>query len=222
MINTSLYVKRTVCKQQGATLIVALVLLAIVTIVGVAGMRGTNLEMKMIASARDRAIAFEAAEAALRSVEQKFFDLKDLPDLVKVTDVFSEDCVSGDQGYCFRGVFDKADPYGTCSIYNPAFKGKPFWEDETIWDNASVTEVVTVAIPDGGTKNITTQYIVEFMCFALKDEIPSAIQDDVNNNTASPQTHMPMYRITALAEGLGGRSRVMAQSMVKINLNEGF
>ena len=64
-----------ITQQQGATLIVALVLLAIVTIVGIAGMRGSNLEMKMIASARDRAMAFEAAEAALKIVENaEYFD----------------------------------------------------------------------------------------------------------------------------------------------------
>ena len=57
--------------QKGATLIVALVILTIVTLLGVAGMRGTALEMKMIAGARDKALAFEAVEETLAIVEEK-------------------------------------------------------------------------------------------------------------------------------------------------------
>lgn len=226
-----------ITQQQGATLIVALVLLAIVTIVGIAGMRGSNLEMKMIASARDRAMAFEAAEAALKIVENNLiqYALKQplpagvtIPDLTNVTSVFSKDCTT-EQGYCFTGSIDLSKPYESCVNYDindPV--NTPLWEQASIWDAASLTQTVTVATtPDGKAAagesgNMQAQYIVEFMCFTLKDKTFFAIEDDKNNNTASEATHMPMYRITASVEGLGGRSRVMAQSLVKINLSEGF
>lgn len=224
-------------KQRGATLIVALVLLAIVTIVGIAGMRGSNLEMKMIASARDRAMAFEAAEAALKIVENNLikYALKQplpagvtIPDLTNVASVFSKDCKT-EKGYCFTGVIDAAKPYESCTNYNvdePV--NTPLWEQASIWNTASLTQTVTVATtPDGkaaegAVGTMQAQYIVEFMCFTLKDKTFFATEDDKNNNTASEATHMPMYRITASVEGLGGRSRVMAQSLVKINLSEGF
>ena len=221
-------------KQQGATLIIALVLLAIVTIVGIAGMRGTNLEMKMIASARDRAIAFEAAESALRGVEQYFQNLatpakvalpagitkNPLPDLTDVSGVFAVDCSAGEKGFCFRGLFDESAPYD-CKTYNPATPQlKPIWEDEAIWNSASLTEVVNVDTNNGKAK-INVNYIVEFMCFTLKRADLSVTVDDKNNGP-NEQTHEPIYRITALAEGLGGRSRVMAQSIVKINLPKAF
>lgn len=229
-------------QQQGATLIVALVLLAIVTIVGIAGMRGSNLEMKMIASARDRAMAFEAAEAALKIVENNLIQYalkqslpddgtipdESIPDLTNVTSVFSKDCTTT-PGYCFTGSIDLSKPYESCVNYDindPV--NTPLWEQASIWDTASLTQTVTVATtPDGKAAagesgDMQAQYIVEFMCFTLKDKTFFAIEDDKNNNTASEATHMPMYRITASVEGLGGRSRVMAQSLVKINLSEGF
>ncbi|WP_394202818.1 pilus assembly PilX family protein [Marinagarivorans algicola] len=221
-------------KQQGATLIVALVLLAIVTIVGIAGMRGTNLEMKMIASARDRAIAFEAAESALRGVEQYFQNLatptkvalptgvitNPLPDLTDVKKVFAANCLDGKKGFCFRGLFDESAPY-ECKTYNPATPQlKPIWEDEAIWENASLTETVKVD-PNIAKNGIVVRYIVEFMCFTLKRADLSVTVDDKNNGP-DEKTHEPIYRITALAEGSGGRSRVMAQSIVKINLPKAF
>ncbi len=212
-------------KQQGATLIIALVLLAIVTIVGIAGMRGTNLEMKMIASARDRAIAFEAAESALRGVEQYFQNLATgattpLPDLTDVSKVFAVNCSDGEKGFCFRGLFDSSAPY-ECKTYDPAKPQlKPIWEDEAIWNSASLTETVKVDT-NNGEADIDVSYIIEFMCFTFKRADLSVTVDDKNNGP-NEQTHEPIYRITALAEGLGGRSRVMAQSIVKINLPKAF
>jgi len=55
--------------QQGAVLIVALVILLIMTVIGVSAMQVTVLEEKMAGSLRDKSIAFEAAEAALRDAE---------------------------------------------------------------------------------------------------------------------------------------------------------
>ncbi|MEJ2130590.1 MAG: PilX N-terminal domain-containing pilus assembly protein [Gammaproteobacteria bacterium] len=50
-------------------LFISLVVLLIVTIVGVSAVRTTTLEERMAANARDRDIAFQAAEAALLSAE---------------------------------------------------------------------------------------------------------------------------------------------------------
>lgn len=56
--------------QRGATLIVALILLLILTLVGVAGMQDTTLQEKMVGNMRDRNLAFQAAEASLRAGEK--------------------------------------------------------------------------------------------------------------------------------------------------------
>jgi type IV pilus assembly protein PilX len=64
--------------QRGATLIVALVLLVLLTMVGVAGMQDTTLQEKMVGNMRDRNLAFQAAEAALRGGE-KYLQAATLP-----------------------------------------------------------------------------------------------------------------------------------------------
>lgn len=55
----------TVKTEQGAVLIVSLIILLIMTMIGLAGMEITSLEEKMAGSMRDRNIAFQAAETGL-------------------------------------------------------------------------------------------------------------------------------------------------------------
>ncbi|HEU0153017.1 MAG TPA: PilX N-terminal domain-containing pilus assembly protein [Arenimonas sp.] len=56
-------------RQRGVTLVVVLMLLIIVTLLGLASMRGTVMQERMSGNAAARAIAFQAAEAVLREAE---------------------------------------------------------------------------------------------------------------------------------------------------------
>lgn len=60
--------------QRGAVLVTALVLLVVLTLLGLAGMQNTILEERMAGNYRDRQLAFEAAEAALREGEARIAD----------------------------------------------------------------------------------------------------------------------------------------------------
>ncbi len=51
--------------QRGVALVIALVLLIAVTLIGLAGIRGTTLQEKMSSNSFDRETAFQAAEAAM-------------------------------------------------------------------------------------------------------------------------------------------------------------
>jgi type IV pilus assembly protein PilX len=53
--------------QRGVALVVALILLVVVTLVGLAAVRGTIMQQKMTANQYDREIAFQNTEAALRA-----------------------------------------------------------------------------------------------------------------------------------------------------------
>ena len=56
--------------SRGAALLVALPLLLIVTLLGITGMRNTLMQERMAGNLRDRNLAFQAAEAALREGER--------------------------------------------------------------------------------------------------------------------------------------------------------
>lgn len=205
--------------QRGATLIVALVLLAIVTLVGAAGIRGTSLEMKMIASARDRSMAFEAAEATLRKAEADLIasgqpsnddagnEVSAALTIQNLTTNFSAQCVGGK---CFKGSFDPIDPYKTCQIFT-GNDVTPIWQDQSKFAST------IIKVGDANDATVNTQYLVEFMCFTIKER---GLKGTIDDKEAGDEglIYMPLFRITAVAEGLGKRAQVMAQSMVKVNI----
>jgi type IV pilus assembly protein PilX len=65
-------------KQRGAVLLVGLILLLMLTVVGLASIRGADLQERMAGNMRDRNVAFQAVEAGLRVGEAKL-DLVVLP-----------------------------------------------------------------------------------------------------------------------------------------------
>lgn len=55
--------------QQGAALIISLILLVVMTILGVSAITTTTMEEKMAGNVRNKHLSFQAAEAALRTGE---------------------------------------------------------------------------------------------------------------------------------------------------------
>lgn len=56
-------------KERGAALAVSLLLLLVATLIGVTAMQVTSLDERMAGNLRDRGLAFQAAESALRAGE---------------------------------------------------------------------------------------------------------------------------------------------------------
>lgn len=56
--------------QQGAVLVVGLLILLLLTLIGTSAMQGTSMQERMSGNMRDRNLAFQAAEAALREAER--------------------------------------------------------------------------------------------------------------------------------------------------------
>ena len=106
-------VVRAPASQEGAaTLAMVLILLLVVTLIALASVRGPVMEERMSASTRDRGLAFQAAEAALREGELVAASTPALP-------------VSG----CAAGL---------CATPDPA--DAPVWENQSVW--AGAPEVV--------------------------------------------------------------------------------
>lgn len=55
--------------ERGSALAIALIFLLLMTLLGVSAMRSSNLQERMAGNLRDRNMAFQAAEAALRAGE---------------------------------------------------------------------------------------------------------------------------------------------------------
>jgi type IV pilus assembly protein PilX len=59
----------TIQRQQGAALIVSLIVLMVMTMIGISSMQSTTMEEKMAGNMRDQSVAFQNAEIALRTGE---------------------------------------------------------------------------------------------------------------------------------------------------------
>ncbi len=56
-------------RQRGAVLVITLIMLLVLTILGITAMQTTTMQEKMAGNARDRDLAFQSAESALRAGE---------------------------------------------------------------------------------------------------------------------------------------------------------
>jgi type IV pilus assembly protein PilX len=197
--------------QSGTALIVSLIILAVVTLLGVTGMQSSNTELKLAASQRDRGVAFEAAEAALAIVEKNLAD--DPPQREKLYSTcsgggcYATNCQGG---LCFDGAYLISDSEYACEVADYASTSRRinFWSDTDlkVWETDGRHQTVKI-----DSLKTDVKYIVEFLCFVPRDmATPFSEKVGENNNGA------PLFRVTALAEGNGGRAAVALQSTYKV------
>lgn len=198
--------------QSGATLIVSLVILAVVTLLGMASMRASNLELRMAASARDRSIAFQAAEAALIAVEKEILPQYDTPNFLPSCDTSTGKCFNSScaNGLCFTGDFSGAQTYSDCQLAKGTGTVNYPWQKKANWDAPAMHKVINVASTEGGAAVNAVKYMIEFLCFVPVDE-------KVDSPEVAVGTYgwAPLFRVTTKAEGESGRASVMLQSVVQ-------
>jgi len=122
--------------QNGAALIVSLMMLVVMTILAVSAVTTTTMQEKMAGNIRNKHMSFQSAEAALRVGENVAQSVTD-------DSLFS---TSGTNGYYSRSNANDAN----YPIWDPADGSTTNWVDST-------------SIPTGGTGEPTKdpQYIVE-------------------------------------------------------------
>jgi len=119
--------------QRGVTLIICLILLLVMSLLGVAAIKGVAMEERMAGQSYDRSLAFQATEAALREAEL-------------LLEAKPADPVSG------------CNLVGTLMLCaTPATTDTPRWENSTFTSWANAATIGT------GTLAVTPQYFVEFL-----------------------------------------------------------
>lgn len=210
------YPKSPYRKQAGATLIFALVVLAVATLLGISSMRSSNNALKMASSARDHAVAFQAAEAALAQAEQLVLTAKYTDEDFICRDSSSNRCFSSDckNGLCFTGDLSNAMYRDDCKIAKPAAAAEA-WPIKSYWENngaalpkVQIAKTDIVNSEDLDTETLAVPYMVELLCYVPRD---NQTADDENNRNGG----VPLYRVTVRAQGGAGRAAVMLQSVFK-------
>lgn len=133
-------------KQRGAVLVVGLLILLVLTIIGITGMTSTSMQERMSGNDRSRQIAFQSAEAALRSGEEfvrsSTYVVLDLADFVS-------GCANG---LCARATGSTQDPWLDSTVWSNATKYRTYLGgySETVSDPKFIIEHIFSEIPPAG------------------------------------------------------------------------
>lgn len=180
--------------QGGWTLLISLIFLLALSMLGITAMQGATLEERMAGNQRERNIAFEAAEAALRDAEQ---------------DIMTSGRISGSLGFA-AGCNSASNYLGLCS---PSTTVTPVWESVDWRDGATTVRYVTYGGKTGGTAwpNVARQprYIIEWMPNLRGMDLGSESYDDATGSKYQ-------YRITAVGYGPADTAEVRLQSVFRL------
>jgi type IV pilus assembly protein PilX len=180
-------------RQQGAVLVISLIMLLVMTLIGITGMQTTVLEEKMAGNMRDQNLAFQAAESALRNGEM------DTGANYSLTSSFLSTCANG--------------------LCLPSATAVPVWADPTTtnpvnWSSSTNTiayasQTVGVAVTNIGGIAAQPEYIVE-----LLPEPPKAPGQSLAKGKGSA---IPIETFRITARGVGGTTTAsaMVQSIYK-------
>ena len=94
-------------KQSGAVLLVALIMLLVLTLLGVASIDSSGMQTRMANNQRDRIIAMQAAEAGLLAAETYLENMHFSSENIGGCSPTSQDCFEAtcEYGLCFTGVY---------------------------------------------------------------------------------------------------------------------
>jgi len=188
-----------VAAQRGVALVVALILLVVITLVGLAAVSGTIMQQKMSSNFYDRDVAFQAAEAARRQAQ-----------------VAIGAATSG--AAAPAGFYDCSPPAPNGTGANNQCQTNPF-NDSNV--TATATNIVTVSSTTysaGAMAASQPQYIVQYMGkFALPTPPVRQLSGCSGYLPCSPPGLVDFYRITARSgpANANGRASVTLQSVFR-------
>jgi len=176
--------------QQGFVLVVALILLLVLTILGLAAAQSTSLEERMAGNYRNNTLAFQAAEAGLRAAES---------------------CISSGVAACggFAANANGVYLFNPGAPPPPSTATTPLWNVANFWATAGNTMTYTTA-SGMNFPNVASQPQI------IIEEMPPVAQPGGNIGTQQYGGGAPgiqLYRITVLGTGGDSSANVMLQAI---------
>jgi len=209
--------------QAGAALIVSLLLLAVVMLLATAGWQMGSQEERMVGQQRDRAIAFEAAEATLRDAERDLLG-SCASGVAPGTCTPRTALINGETGFGAAGAQNTCSNDGLClgsTAERPDFSvrmpilvltGAPGAVGLPVLYGTYTRPAADREIKGPGGANLwRPRYVIESLCYA------GGGQGMTGSFVASCPS--PIYRITAIARGIRSTdeaSEVILQSFFSL------
>jgi type IV pilus assembly protein PilX len=178
-------------KQRGVALVVALILLVVATLIGLAASRGTMLQERMSGNSYDRSLAFQRSESALRAAEA---------------------AISGNWQIATLNGVDCSPASG---VQCPLVPADTFTGTSANWINATGAYDVNSALTDG-----VPQYQIHLIGTGTAEDSLGTTENANNANygaASAPET-VAFYRVTARSNNpalSGDRAIVVLQTTVR-------
>jgi type IV pilus assembly protein PilX len=173
-------------RQSGAALVVVLMLLVVITLLGLASMRGAIMQERMAANTISRGLAFQAAEAGLRQAE------------IVVRDA---------SGLTFPSSGCDA---GRCAMPEP--DEEPAWADSGFWEDADQFQAGAPVVSYDGEVSISPRFVIEDFGTSVSG---GGASDCIDVSKPCIKTsEQSVYRITSRAATVTG-VEVIVQSLYR-------
>lgn len=199
---------RSLSRQNGATLVIAMVMLLVMTIIAVANMQSSTMQERMASNDRQRSVAKYSAESALKIAEKwldtnvkalsalgQFDGNNGLYSMVRIAANIAPAPSSND-----IGNITSADDWGSTSAYTGA-------------DN----------IMDSDLVSRQPQYIIEYIGRDYRGQASKLINtDDLSSVTESTVSKPFFFRVTAIGWGKDAKVYSVLESIYRTGSSDFF
>ncbi len=178
---------KNITKNNGAVLVMSLLMLFVLTLIGVSAINTTTMEEKMSGNTRNRQIAFQSAETAVRAAELEI--TKNINNPVAL----------------FDGTGDPAGYYAIGKGPSTTDAVNSAW-----WSNTSNLRI-SYAGDLQKSSMAAPQYTIEYLGKTEQDDASGIVIQGGEENTGDPGG-MHTFRITSRGTGLTSSAVVVIQS----------
>ena len=191
MLNRSLPIHST-SSQHGVALITGLIFMVVLTLIAITAARMAGLEERMSGNMRDRSLAVQAAEMALRDAER---DIRGgagttrTPPISGLTNFVSA-CTNG---LCYNGNLGNANGVD--------------WNVTPVWSTLSMTAAPSVAYSDFTNADVTLMTHLS--------ALPRYIIEGIRKMPPGNGSPVHYYRITVRAQGVNPNTVVWLQEVFR-------
>ncbi len=141
--------------QRGMALIISLLFLLVLTMLGMTSMQTTTMQERMAGNVRDRNVALQAAEAALRTAEEELGDAV-LPPVAADQDYYYDPFAAADPPWWQTFDWDDDNNVGLVAVDGTYDEARYVVEDIEAFQSSSVS-VTGEAVPEVFMYRITVR-----------------------------------------------------------------
>ncbi|WP_313556242.1 pilus assembly PilX family protein [Teredinibacter franksiae] len=192
--------------QRGATLVIALIILLIMSLIGISNMQSSTMQERMAANNRQKTVALYAAESALTAAEEWVQDnVRSVGDLLRF---------SGSDG-----LYSRTDVSSGISAA-PLLNHVADVTDPDSWGDFGVSSIGETPIVDINLVSQQPRYVIEYI--GIDKGTAGSDVSELNADTHDKPSIAYMFRITAIGWGKDDNIYTVLESVIRTGSGEFF